>query len=71
MKRATLLKPKSAKYWYGYGSALYRNIDCDFIAAAATYVRLCKSGSKCPEDQVAWAESALRHFSTDKECSVK
>lgn len=71
LKRATLLAPKVARYWYNLANALFRNLDCEFLAAASTYVRLCRSGSKCPANQLKWTEDSLRHFSTANECSMQ
>ncbi len=71
LRRATLLAPRAARYWYNLASAQYRKIDCEFLAAASTYVRLCKSGSQCPANQLEWTEGALRHFSSDAECSMQ
>jgi len=71
LRRATLLAPKAARYWYNLANAHFRKIDCEFLAAASTYVQLCKSGSKCPANQLEWAESSLLHFSTTNECSMR
>ncbi len=71
LKRATLLAPRAARYWYNLANAQFRNLDCEFLAAANTYVRLCKSGSKCPAVQLKWIEGALLHFSTTNECSMQ
>ena len=71
LKRATLLAPKGARYWYNLANALFRNLDCEFLAAANTYVRLCKSGASCPSNQLEWTEGALIHFSSANECSMR
>ena len=71
LRRAILLAPKVARYWYNLANAQYRKIDCEFLAAASTYVRLCKSGSKCPANQLEWVENSFQHFSTTAECSMQ
>ena len=71
LKRATLLAPDSAKYWYEYASALYYTLDCDIIAALSTYLRLCAAGQKCKAHGLKFAKSSLEHFSTVNECSMQ
>lgn len=71
LKRATLLNPESAKYWYAYASALYYTLDCDIIAALNTYLRLCNAGQTCKEHGLKFAKSSLTHFATVDECSME
>jgi tetratricopeptide (TPR) repeat protein len=71
LKRATLLAPESAKYWYEYASALYYTLDCDIIAALNTYLKLCADGQKCKAHGLKFAKSSLEHLSHFEECSMK
>ncbi len=71
LKRATLLNPESAKYWYEYASALFYNLDCDIIAALKTYLRLCSAGQKCKAHGLKFAKTSLAHLATVDECSME
>lgn len=71
LKRATLLNPESATYWYEYASALYYTLDCDIIAALNTYLRLCGAGQKCKAHGLEFAKTSLAHLATVDECSME
>lgn len=71
LKRATMLVPDRANYWYDYAAALYYTLDCDIIAAVRVYLKLCKTGQKCPDHNLRFAKTSLQHLSTSGECSVE
>ena len=58
-KLATEIEPGRVDYWLRYGDALLRANQCDALAALATYVRLCRDGSSCAADDLAWAVAAM------------
>lgn len=62
-KLATEIAPDRVDYWLSYGDALLRANQCDALAALATYVRLCRDGSSCAPDDLAWAIDGIEQAS--------
>lgn len=63
--------PHADDSWRAYAEALYRSNDCDGAAKAIiAFQRLCTSGTKCSDNDVAWARNALRGTRDPDICPV-
>jgi tetratricopeptide (TPR) repeat protein len=59
---ATSLKPDRADYWRDYGRALFKTNDCDAAAALATFLRLCREGAECGEEDLVSAAAGIQRI---------
>jgi tetratricopeptide (TPR) repeat protein len=71
LRMAVELDPHAGASWRAYAEALYRANDCDGAASAIiTYQRLCANGTRCAEDDLAWAKKTLRSTRDPDTCPV-
>lgn len=65
------LDPDAGESWRAYAEALLRVNDCTGAAAAiGSYQRLCANGTRCPEEDLRWAENALLSTRDPDVCPV-
>ena len=59
LRMAIELDPDAGESWRAYAEALLRVNDCNGAASAiGSYQRICANGTRCPESDLRWAETA-------------
>jgi TPR repeat protein len=66
-KRAVELDPDSPDYWLEYAKALFFNQDCGALAAAETYVEVCREDQEC-QLEPSWRDTIAQVAAT--QCSL-
>ena len=61
LKFATELNPKSSKYWYNYGLALYKLDNCNAKKALSNYLQICNENGRCSDYSMKWAGEVIAY----------